>query len=760
MAPAAATAVLPSRAMGRLDPATRNWPLLAALVTAITLGAAFAVHGHGCDVPGLSGLSGLETRTIDWRFRARGPRPITDDRIVVVGLDDETRRAAPDVFQTRRGWGRLLDALGATEPKAIALDLFFASREVLLPEPLAAQVVAAYDAVAADPAPTPTVVVARDALAQVVEMLRGDEVLAAAVARAKVVVLGAMFRLIEREADRPTEPPRGRPGLEKAEVGESVGGAPTAPSAFAAVSSQPAIAAGALAAGAVNHYRDPDGVARRMPLVIELGGRHYTALALTLAGLVEAAPTRFYAARREVRLGARALPVTAHLNYFGKPFPRISAAAVLDGRAGKAELGGKVVIVGLTHAAYDKVPTPYDPLADGVELHATLLHNLLHDELLTDGGPALRLGALVCFAALAVVLQLRRVRRRMSLPLVIAVVALALWYALAQLLFARGIVVELVAPALMFAAAMLAATIATLSTEGREKAALRGAFAQYVSKSLVERILADPKAARLGGERRELTVLFSDIRGFSRIAESLPPERLADFLNEYLTPMTEIVLERDGTLDKYIGDAVMAIWNAPVEIPDHPTRACAAALAMQDALGPLNARWRARGLPAVQIGIGLNSGPMSVGNMGSESRFDYTVLGDAVNLAARLEALTKEYGVDILVGEDTAAGAKGFVFREMDHVRLKGKDRPARIFELCGRPGGAGVPTPDDLATWDRALAAYRRRAFADAGVQFLAIAAADPDDGAARVFAARARDLAEAPPGDDWDGVYEQRSK
>jgi len=743
--------------MPRRDRSTRNWPLIVAAVIAIVLGGLAAGHGHGYRLPG---VDSLETRTIDWRFRARGPRPLVDDRIVVIGLDDETRHAAPDVFQTRRGWARLITALGATGPKAIALDLFFSAPEIILPSALAREVEASFAAAQAEPAPSPALITARTTLGKIVDSLHGDAVLADAIRGARVVVLGAVFRLIERADDRPATPPGEPPGLDKAQLGESVGGAATAPSAYAAVATLPALAAGALAAGAVNHYRDEDGVARRMPLVIEMGGRYYQAIALTLAGLVAGQPTRFFAARREVRLGRRVLPVTARLNYLGHAFPRVSAAAILDGRVGRAQLADKVLIVGFTHAAYDKVPTPFDPLADGVELHATLLHNLLHDELLRDGGWGPRLGSLLIFALIAILLQSGPVRRRLWLPLVVGAAALAAWIGLGQLLFARGIVVEMVAPAVMFAAVMLGATVTTLSVEGREKAALRGAFAQYVSKSLVERILANPKAARLGGERRELTVLFSDIRGFSRIAESIAPEKLADFMNEYLTPMTEIVLDSDGTLDKYIGDAVMAIWNAPLDIEDHASRACGAALAMQAALGPMNTRWRARDLPGVQIGIGLNSGPMAVGNMGSDARFDYTVLGDAVNLAARLEALTKEYEVDVLCGEATASAARGFVFRELDHVRMKGKDRPARIFELCGALGDDGVPTAAELTTWAHALAAYRRREFGDAAVQFLALAADRPGDGAARVMARRARDLAEAAPGADWDGVYDQRSK
>ncbi|MEZ4402785.1 MAG: adenylate/guanylate cyclase domain-containing protein [Kofleriaceae bacterium] len=743
--------------MARGTRAPRNLPLVVAAVVAITLSALVAGHGTLYHLPG---LEGLEQRSLDWRFKTRGARPLADDRIVVVGLDDDTRRAAPDVFQTRRGWARLITALGQAEPDAIALDLFFSSPEIILPPALAAKVEAAAALAQAEAEPSPALRAAGAALAEVVASLHGDDALAAAIRDARVVVLGALFRLIDRAEDRPTGPVPTRPGVEGAEVSESVGGAATVPSAWDVAATMPALAAGAARAGAVNHYRDDDGVARRVPLVIEYGGRYYQSLGLTLAALATGQPTRVFTARREVALGPRRLPLTARLNFLGRPFPRVSAADVLDGTVGAAQLRHKLVIVGFTHAAYDKVPTPFDPVADGVELHATLLHNLLHDELLTDAGPGLGLAALAAFVALAVAVQLPRVRRRLWLPLVVAVGAIAAWVAIGQALFARGLVVPLVGPALVFALTTLAATVATLATEGREKARLRGAFAQYVSKSLVERIVANPAAARLGGERRDLTVLFSDIRGFSRIAEELPPEELADFLNEYLTPMTAIVHDSDGTLDKYIGDAVMALWNAPLEVSDHASRACGAALAMQAALAPLNRRWAARGLPAVRIGVGINTGPMSVGNMGSEARFDYTVLGDAVNLAARLEPLTKEYGVDILVGEATADAARGFVFRELGRVRTKGKDRAARIYQLCGRTGDPGVPAAGARAAWDRALAAYHARRFDEAAAAFAELAADTPDDGAVAVLAARARDLAATPPPPDWDGVYDQRAK
>ena len=215
----------------------------------------------------------------------------------------------------------------------------------------------------------------------------------------------------------------------------------------------------------------------------------------------------------------------------------------------------------------------------------------------------------------------RRVRRRAWVPPLVAGGSIALYVVLAQIVFAHGVIVQVAAPCVLSVIVLGAATVVGLATEGREKAHLRAVFSQYVSRTVVDRIVEDPGRMKLGGERKELTVLFSDIRSFSAFAEGMGPETLASFLGEYLTPMTELVLESGGTLDKYIGDAVMAFWAAPVDMPDHAARACEVALRMQEALVALNKRWAAEGKPAVAIGIGINTGAMAVGNMGSAALF-------------------------------------------------------------------------------------------------------------------------------------------
>jgi adenylate cyclase len=273
-------------------------------------------------------------------------------------------------------------------------------------------------------------------------------------------------------------------------------------------------------------------------------------------------------------------------------------------------------------------------------------------------------------------------------------------------------------------------------------------------------VLADPALLKLGGEKRELTVLFSDIRGFTTISEELPPESLVHLLNSYLTPMTDIVFQNGGTLDKYIGDAIMAFFGAPMEQPDHALRACRTACEMSARLADLRRGWREEGLPELAFGLGLNSGPMVVGNMGSHARFDYTVMGDAVNLGSRLEGLNKAYQTQLLLSEFTYRKvADQVTARELDWVRVQGRAQPVTVYELI-----AIGPAPSDwvpaLDAFAEGLKAYRDGAWDDAAAAFARVLALRPEDPPALVFAGRCRKMKANPPAQPWDGVFDAPMK
>jgi adenylate cyclase len=754
-----------------------NAPLLVAALATLACLALLALQLGG--VLSLAVVDSLELDTIDARFLLRGPQKPANGDIVIVGFDDQLRREAPEVLQQRAGWARFLDALHTYRPRAVALDAFFSEPEEVLPAATVTQVQAAAQALELAPEATSTAgAAALAALRAVQDATRGDEKLAASLQKAGNILMSVLFFVDHGETDpAPLATPE-PPGLRGARVTDAAvlerpAGQRPLRSEREVYGSLGSLARHSAGSGAVNVIRDVGGVVRRVPLVIDHAGRYYLPLGLTLAarskalGLSQPAAASYATGDRELSLGSQILPVdssaVARLGWLGPPgtFPHVSAADVLSGRAPKALLEDRLVIVGYTDAARDRVATPFAAVQPGVELHATLAHNAIHGGLLQASPAWLGLGVVALMGAAMTLLQLRRIRQRRTWLAALGGLGLGLaWLVAGQMLFERGVIVPLAAPlgSLLVIAVLVIST--ALVSEGREKAQLRRAFAHYVSGELVDRILADPQRVRLGGERRELSVLFSDIRGFSNFSEQMEPEALSGFLNEYLTPMTRIVLEKGGMLDKYIGDAVMAVFGAPLEMADHTAAMCQVALEMQTVLGQLRVGWQARGLPPIEIGVGLNAGPMSVGNMGSEMRFDYTVMGDAVNLASRLEGLTKEYRCAILCGPRVPELAgPGFVFREVDFVRVKGRGGALRVYELLGTRDNCRM-APEDLRLYAQALSEFRLRNWGSAELLLAELLARHPQDGPAQVLAARTRAMAAEPPEADWDGVYDQRNK
>ncbi len=448
------------------------------------------------------------------------------------------------------------------------------------------------------------------------------------------------------------------------------------------------------------------------------------------------------------------------VKYYGpqQTFRHISAGDIIhEDKEACAAVRDKVVLVGATAmTVYDLRPTPFEANFPGVEIHASIIENVLTGDFLIrpiDFPVWELLLMLVVGIALSWLLN----RFRFTVGVIITVIYLLILLSVdVFLLFRNGMMANVIMQLIHGVIMLVGIAVYRYMTEERQKREIRHAFQFYLSGSVIDTMLHDTSKLKLGGERRELTVLFSDIRGFTTISEQLAPEAVTELLNEYLTPMTEIVFKYNGTLDKYMGDAIMAFFGAPVPFEDHPRAACRTALEMMEKLDELRAGWRQRGLPQLDIGIGVNTGPMSVGNMGSADRFDYTVLGDHVNLGSRLEGLNKQYGTHIIISEFTQERLQDhFTCRELDSVQVKGKREPVRIFELLHW----GPPDPEKDA-WIRdfhaALGRYKQREWDQAVAGFEKL----PEDRVSKMYIQRCVEMRANPPGPDWDGVFKMTTK
>jgi len=529
----------------------------------------------------------------------------------------------------------------------------------------------------------------------------------------------------------------------------------------------------AIGIGAINVVPDPDGVVRRAALMVEYGGRLYPSLPLEAARqyLLEEA-VRVYTADIEAlqaithfELGGRLIPTDATgsilVPYMGLPgtFATVSSTDVLRDDAALALVDNAIVLVGTSALALgDLRPTPVKADFPGIEIQASVLHGLLHPDLLVSE-PDWIPGAVVILLAgigllLLVFMPLIAPFLQPLLGATLALLAVVVNYWIWD---AHKVNFPLFTQMLLIFVSTTAFTVEGLIMEAREKRRIRTSFGQYVPQEHIARLQGRGWRGTLTGERREMTVLFSDIRDFTRLSEGLDAARLREFLNHYLTPITRIVFATDGTIDKYVGDMVMAFWNAPLDDADHARHAVESALKMQRKIEQMQPELRRFGVAKVAAGIGINTGEMNVGDMGSEYRLAYTVLGDAVNLGSRLEGLTKFYGVPILVSEATKAQCPELAFRYVDRVRVKGKEESVRVFqpldsEMRGDSQG--------LAAYEAAIGHYLARRWAAAVIAFAELAERAPDERLYRLYLERARQLQQSPPDSDWDGVFVHTSK
>jgi adenylate cyclase len=521
---------------------------------------------------------------------------------------------------------------------------------------------------------------------------------------------------------------------------------------------------------------DADGVFRRIPLLQMHGAALYETLSLAVARLALKQPQlRLHYDYGQIDLqwldaillGDRRVPIDANvaaLAPFRGPqgsFVYVSASDVLSGTANADALAGAIVLVGTTAPGLkDLRSTPVEKVYAGVEMHANMVAGILDSSVKERPAYflALELLGLVLLGGLLI----------LALPALSPIHAAVLTGATMAFLVGTNLyywqVQSLVLPLASGLVLVSALFVLNMSwgffVDSRAKRALARLFGQYVPPELVDEMAQDPSAYSLAGENRQMTVLFSDVRGFTTISEGLTPEQLTQLMNEYLTPMTQVIHRHRGTIDKYMGDAIMAFWGAPVHDPDHARHALQAAMDMTTALVTLQPHFQARGWPPIQIGVGLNTGEMTVGNMGSEFRLAYTVMGDAVNLGSAPGESHQAVWCTNTGQRITAALLPDYAFREIDRVRVKGKDEPVTIFEPLGKLSQLSETDKIELEAHQAALKAYRNQDWSTASSAFDRLHNEYPHRSLYRIFAVRSGDWTNTPPGADWDGAHNLMSK
>lgn len=766
--------------------------VLAVLVTLSALVVYAYTETSGRNAAGLRFIENIEARSLDARFNLRGAR-IHDENIVIVGLDESTLQKVGAYPIPRDAYARMVDRLAHDGARLIVFDANF-------PVPEKNSAIDALQELEAE--------VKGKATPQVIDEIRAiestsdnDKIFAASLKRAGNVVLGHMFLDTERaksvsasgaEAyfrtlwDHPFPQMLKAPNSRDFDMNRAwtANGGAVAQGVYANIQ---LLADNARSFGFFDEEPDSDGTYRHAILLIRYQDQDwYPSIDVEAVRQAENIPNENISGwiaengLDHIELGPHVFSPahdgSALINYAGpyRTYKHYSMIDVIEGKFAPGAFKGKIVLYGATAVGIADIRnTPYQTSSDGrsvnymgVELHANIIDNLLHVNehgrgFLSRGykEEAIDIGFILAFG-LGLGFWFSRAKPLTATTSVIAALAIfavSVYYAFAHF----GMWLSFVVPAGTLVANYATITSFRMIFEEREKRKVRKTFERYVSPGVIALIEKDPKKYfKTGGESKELTVMFSDIRDFTKLSEGLTPNGLVALLNEYLGDMTDILFTRWGTLDKYIGDAIMGFWGSPFPQDDHAIRACACALDMRARLKELNAKWESEGRKQLAIGVGLNTGEVNVGNMGSSKRFAWTVMGDNVNLASRLEGITKEYHVQCVVSESTYRAAKdGYVFREIDRIRVKGKTKPVTIYELLDWGRNESLYT-ERIVRFSEALTAYRRQQWSEAIELFEKIYYKFPEDGPAGTFIARSRELMSVPPEPNWDGVYAMKTK
>jgi adenylate cyclase len=693
------------------------------------------------------------------------PRQYTPVPVLVVDIDDASIEQLGQWPWPRFVFADMVDRLTELGAASISFDVMFSEPDRTSP----AQVSKLWPK--------------SETMEDAAEVIRGlpdhDILLAAAMAQSNVVLGTALTRT--KEGRDPT-----------AKAGFAYGG--TNPVRFApnfpgVVANLEVLEQAASGNGSLSIAPEIDGTVRRVPLVFANRGKLFPSLIAEALRTAQGAKTIIVKSSdasgsgnfgdatgiTSVKIGAFEIPTTddgAIMMHFTRSAPGrvLPALRVFEPDIDPALVDGKIIIIGSSAAGLkDLRATPINAFEAGVNIHADALEQIILGEILLrpDWASGAEIVFLLIFGLLLIV-SLQRFGIRLSAAVVfffVSCLVSASWFAFVNYHWLVDPIYISITAVLIF----LAHSFQIYMESETEKREVRHAFSHYLSPELVEQLAESPDKLSLGGEQKNLTILFADIVGFTSLSERFAPNELTDFMNQYLTPMTEIILNTGGTIDKYIGDAIMAFWNAPIEDAEHAKHGCLAALTMQSELQLLNLKMdeqaNANGKThyPIKIGVGLNSGEACVGNLGSDQRFDYSVLGDTVNVASRLEGQTRPYGFGIIVGEETRQKVPDFAMLEIDLIRVKGKTKPLRIYVLCGQEDVAGLSIfKRKEAAQNKALSHYRAQSWPEAAEAFRALKQEFPSEfsGYADLMLGRIDTFVAHPPSPDWDGVFTATSK
>lgn len=766
---------------------------ISVVVTLAALAVYYFVFIGEARTPLADFITRLELDSLDTRFRLRG-RVHPDSRIVIVDIDQRSQEALGQWPFPRIYFAKMLDALHDDGASVVAFDITFSKPDATsLPLRTLLEGLSKGQTASAD---------VQQKIAELEKQYDYDQQLADAIKRFGKVVLGNYFlytsadlqgvspEALDRYANlisffpfpqvRALPSAGGSAGYVRLiqnfdDLGLLPKGAEANTETFTA-----ALSGDKAGCGFFNIVGDPDGVVRRSLLALPYG-RDPNRANWDLYASLEVQTLRLYlnlpnektvlnfggAGIASIEFGPdQVVPPDdvgrMMINYQGPPrtYPYVSFADVVQHRFSAGEFRDKIVLVGASATGIgDLRATPFGGVDfPGVEIHANVIDDILNRHFLRRGPHEALTDVIVIFLfGIPLGIWLALVRPRWLIFGFLLLIPFA-WFVYSA--FVHDQWLNFIAPAAFTLVPNVSlVALYRVLVEEQEKRQLRGMFQQYVSPEVIRRLQTDPDKVR--PRKTELTVLFSDIRGFTSISEALDAQDLANLLNEYLTEMTEVIFKNRGLLDKYIGDAVMAFWGAPFEEAHHAEKACRAALDMLAKLRDMQTKWKAAGRPVLEIGIGINSGIASAGNMGSKRRHAYTAIGDAVNLASRLEGLNKEFGTRIVLSEFTVAllGDAKFVTRELDVIRVKGKLQRVRIYELLGDEASSEEIVAM-AAEFSAARTDYTERNWAEAARRFEQFLQRWPNDGPAQVALARCKEfIAEQPPS-DWDGVYEMKHK